>query len=371
MPGWHERLIPRPAGVQEREHAQVHGRHGHDHEKHESGPEPPDRQSHEGRPHDSSEPGHEPAAHAGGAPDHVHDHRHVEGTEPPGRPRIGFVGAGRVGTTLAIAFSRAGWPVTAVASRDDGRRDRARALLPGSATYSEAAAVLDDVDICFLTVPDDAVAAVAGTLRLYSSQALVHTSGSLPAGVLRPAMAAGTAVASFHPLISFAQTEQALADLAGATVALEGDEALLGVLAELAEDVGARPVRIPEDGKAAYHAAAMLASGGLVGLLDGIAELARGADLDEPAAMAIYAPLVRQTLANAERLGIVAALTGPMVRGDVGTVRSHLAAVERLAPAVGPLYRAVADRELAIAERRGDLSEGRAEELRAALRRPG
>ena len=292
--------------------------------------------------------------------DHDHD-------RDDGRPRLAFIGAGRVGTVLGTAFARAGWQVTAVASRSAERRERFMDLVPGARGFVEPHAVLDEADLIFLTVPDDAVAALAGELRLYSGQGLVHTSGALPSSVLGPAMAAGTSAASFHPLVTFADFDRALDDLRGATVGLEGDESLMPVLAELAESIGARPVRLPPDGKQAYHAAAMLAAGGLVGLLDAIAELGRGAGLDEPAALSVFAPLARQALANAERLGVDRALTGPFVRGDVGTVSGHLDALRRLAPGALPMYLAMARRELAIAERRTELPAGRAEQLRRLL----
>ncbi len=309
----------------------------------------------------------------GHADEHTHDHAaggdgHVHApTAEDGRPRIAFVGAGRVGTALGVAFSRAGWDVTAVASRDEQRRQRFRDLVPGARGFADGQSVLDEAELIFLTVPDDAIAAAAADLHLYSGQALVHTSGALPGSVLAPAMAAGTSVGSFHPLVSFIDTEQALADLKGATVALDGDESLLPLLAELAEQIGARPVLLPEGGKSAYHAAAMLAAGGLIGLLDGIAAVAKLAGLDERTAIAVYAPLARQALANAERLGIDGALSGPFVRGDVGTVRSHLAVLSELAPGALPLYLAVARRELDIGQRRGELTDTAAQDLAQLL----
>ena len=283
--------------------------------------------------------------------DHPHDHEHAD----DGKPRIGFIGAGRVGTALALAFSRAEWDVTGVASRDSDRRDQFRSPVPSARAFEDASNLLDEADLIFLTVPDDAIASVAGGLHLYSGQALVHTSGALPASVLAPAMAAGTSKASFHPLVAFADLERALEALRGATVALDGDESLLPVLADMAESVGARPVRLPEGGKAAYHAAAMMAAGGLIGLLDGIAQVARLAGLDEQTALAVYLPLARQALANSERLGVDAALTGPFVRGDLGTVRGHLKVLRDSAPEALDLYVAVARRELDIARRRGRL----------------
>ena len=295
---------------------------------------------------------------------HSHPHRP---DDPSGHPRIGIVGAGRVGTALGVAFSRAGWPVAAVASRDPGRRERFRALVPGVGAVAAAAEILELVDLVFLTVPDDALADVVSGLRLYGGQGIVHTSGALPAAILEPAKAAGTSAASFHPLVAFADLEHALAALPGATIALEGDETLLSILAGLATAIGAQPVRLPPGGKAAYHAAAVLAAGGFIGLLDAIAEVARGAGLDEPGALAIYGPLIRQSLANAEALGIEAALTGPLLRGDVGTVRDHLDAMRRLAPGALELYRAAARRELALAEHRGELDAKRAADLRQLL----
>lgn len=295
---------------------------------------------------------------ADSAPGHSH-----AASDDEGKPRIAFIGAGRVGSALAVAFARAGWDVTAVASRDEGRRLRLAELVPGARAFAEPHAVLDDADLVFLTVPDDAIAEIAANLHLYSGQALVHTSGALPASVLAPAMAAGTSAGSFHPLVAFAEHEQALADLRGSTVAVEGDATLLPLLAELAESIGSRPVTLPEGGKTAYHAAAMMAAGGLVGLFETIATVARGAGLDERTAVAVYAPLARQALANAERLGVDAALTGPLLRGDVGTLRGHLETLATHAPEAVPLYVAVARREAAIAQRRGALADDRASEI--------
>jgi predicted short-subunit dehydrogenase-like oxidoreductase (DUF2520 family) len=257
--------------------------------------------------------------------------------------------------------------VAAVASRDEGRRRRFVDAVAGARAVSHPDEMLDELDLAFLTVPDDAVASVAGSIRLYSGQAIVHTSGLLPSSVLTPALAAGAEAGSFHPLVAFAETEMAIDALRGATVAIEGDAGLLPLLADLAQAVGAQPVRVEADGKPAYHAAAVLAAGGFVALLDAIATLGRGAGLDESGSLAIYGPLIRQALAAAERLGVAGALTGPIVRGDAGTLAAHLDALERLAPEAMELYAAAARRELAMAVARGDLSPDRADVLSGLL----
>ncbi|MEK6720295.1 MAG: DUF2520 domain-containing protein [Chloroflexota bacterium] len=301
-------------------------------------------------------------------PDHDHPHRH---SEPGSPPVIGIVGAGAVGTALGVALGRAGWPVAAVASRDPGRRERFRAAVPGARAFAEAAALVDEVELIIVAVPDDAIAVLAASLRLYSGQAMIHTSGALGAEVLFPAMAAGTQVGAFHPLVSFADTERAVTALRGATIAIEGDDDLAALLARMAEALGAVPVRLTPGSKAAYHAAAVLAAGGFVALLDAIVELGKVAGLDEAGSMAIYGRLIEQTLGNARALGVASALTGPIARGDVGTLDAHLAALRASAPAVLPLYRAAAEREIDLAVGRGLLAPEVSAELRRSLASAG
>ena len=303
----------------------------------------------------------------GAAEDHAHPHHHAEAGEPP---IIGIVGAGAVGTALGVALSRADWPVAAVASRDEARRERFRSLVPGARGFAEANALLDEVELIVLAVPDDVIPGLAGSLHMYSGQAMIHTSGALGAEVLEPAMAAGTQVGAFHPLVAFADTERAVAAFRGATIAVEGDEELAALLADMAEAIGATAVRLLPGTKAAYHAAAVLAAGGFVALLDAIAELGKVAGLDEAGSLRVYGGLIEQTLGNAKALGISRALTGPMTRGDVGTLRRHLAALASHAPDALPLYLAAAEREIAIAETRGSIGPDVAESMRLVLAAP-
>ena len=233
--------------------------------------------------------------------------------------------------------------------------------------FADPEPILDEVELIILAVPDDAIAPLAGSLRMYGGQAMIHTSGALGAEVLAPAMAAGTQIGSFHPLVAFADTERAVAALHGATVAIEGDDQLVAMLADMAEAIGATPVRLAPGSKAAYHAAAVLAAGGFVALLDAIAELGRVAGLDEAGSLAIYGPLIEGTLGNARSLGIRAALTGPMTRGDVGTLAAHLETLRTHAPGVLELYVAAARREIDLAEDRGALAPEVAGKMRSVV----
>ncbi len=306
-------------------------------------------------------PGHHRHGDETHASDHVHPHAHSGPDEPP---VIGIVGAGAVGTALGVALARAGWTVGAVSSRSAERRERFRSLVPGARAFAEATALLDDVELVILAVPDDALPGLAASLRMYSGQAMIHTSGALGADVLEPAMAAGTQVGAFHPLVAFADTELAVSALQGATIAIEGDDQLAALLARMADAIGASAVRLAPGTKAAYHAAAVLAAGGFVALLDAIAELGAVAGLDESGSLAIYGRLAEQTLENARILGISRALTGPIPRGDIGTLDRHLESLRVHAPSVLPLYVAAGAREIRLAEERGVL----APEVVAAMR---
>jgi len=298
------------------------------------------------------------------ASDHTHPHAH---SDPGERPVVGIVGAGAVGTVLGAALDRAGWPVGAVASRDPGRRARFRERVPSARAFAEITALVDDVELVILAVPDDVVAEVAASMRLYAGQAVVHTSGLLGAEVLQPAMAAGTQAGAFHPLVAFADFDTALAALRGATIAIEGDDELAAHLAEMAEAIGGVPVRLQPGSKAAYHAAAVLAAGGVVALLDTIRELATAMGLDEAGALDIYLPLLEQTVANARTIGVAGALTGPATRGDAGTVKAHLRALRDGAPAALPVYRALVARDVDMAVARGSLAPDAAKRIREAL----
>ena len=174
--------------------------------------------------------------------------------------------------------------------------------------FIDAQALVEEVELIILAVPDDALAPLAATIRMYGGQAMIHT-GALGAEVLEPAQAAGTQIGSFHPLVAFADTERAVAALHGATVAIEGDDQLLELLAEMAERIGAcRPAHAGLEARLPRRRGPR--GGGFVALLDAIAELGRVAGLDEAGALAIYGPLIEGTLGNARALGIRAALTG-------------------------------------------------------------
>jgi predicted short-subunit dehydrogenase-like oxidoreductase (DUF2520 family) len=210
------------------------------------------------------------------------------------------------------------------------------------------AAAMSRSELCLLTVPDAAVGPVARAVapELGRTTGLVHCAGALTLELLQPA-AAGRPTGSFHPLVSVTGPETPLGGYSAAIATRS--RVLAPLLGRLAEVLGLRPLRVPEQGRAAYHAGAALAASGLVSLLDAAVAAWREAGVPERDALAALVPLMRSALDGAEARGTVAALTGPVSRGDAEVVQAH---VRALPPDVLPIYLALQQRVLAHAAAR-------------------
>lgn len=283
------------------------------------------------------------------------------------RPKVGFIGAGVVGTTLAASLGAAGYPVVAAASRRLASAQRLASQVPGCSACAEAQPVADAAQLVFITTPDNAIVSVAGAVRWRPGQMVVHTSGAHSLDVLEAAAAQGALTGSFHPLQSFADVREAVASLPGTTFALEGEGELLCVLQELAEALGGRWLHVGPQDKALYHAAAVLVSNYTVALMQAASDLwaAWGARPQE--AVAALMPLLRGTVRNIDRLGLPQALTGPIARGDTETVRWHLEALRERAPSLLPLYARLGLETIPIAQAKGDIDAAAAQEIASML----
>jgi predicted short-subunit dehydrogenase-like oxidoreductase (DUF2520 family) len=219
-------------------------------------------------------------------------------------------------------------------------------------------------------VPDDAIAGVCADLAsrdtFHRGQGVCHLSGAAPLLALGPARAAGAHVFSFHPVQTFPDVDAGIERLPGSHVAVtawEEDGFRMGE--DLARDAGGRPFRLNEERKALYHAAAVFSSNSLV-TVEAMAErLFREAGVEDPAA--VMAPLIRGTVDNVIALGPAAALTGPVVRGDAGTVHRNLEALASHAPDAVEAYVALARASLDLAERAGRLAQGARDRIEEVL----
>ncbi|GAA1477889.1 hypothetical protein GCM10009623_23350 [Nocardioides aestuarii] len=260
--------------------------------------------------------------------------------------RIGVVGAGRVGAVLAAALRAAGHEVVAAAGESDASRGRIAALLPGVPVLKPTA-VARACDLLLLTVPDDMLPNVVSTLAasgaIREGQDVVHTSGRHGLAVLEPAAAVGARTVALHPAMTFTGTDVDLPRLVGCVFGVTADEAGRPLAEELVGDLGGRISWVPEERRALYHAGLAHGANHLVTLVAQAVELlsASSADGDHARSAETLRPLLQAALDNALAQGD-SALTGPIVRGDVGTVRDHLAEVARNAPDTLPSYVAMA-----------------------------
>lgn len=288
--------------------------------------------------------------------------------ERSSRWRVAIVGAGRLGTVLGIALHAAGYTVTACASRGEASAARLAGHIPGCLAAPSAHAAAERAEIVFLTVPDDSIEAVVSQVPWQLRHVAVHCSGALPASILAAAAAAGARAAGFHPLQSFADLEGGLQSLRGATIGIEADDATWGTLAEMAEAIGGVPLRLGEADRALYHAASVFASNFTVGLAALAADLWKPLGVERDEAVRALLPLIEGTVHNLHRLGVPAALTGPVARGDIGTVVAHIAALSRFPNALA-VYTAISERLIDLAVEGGTMSDERAAALRSALTR--
>lgn len=260
--------------------------------------------------------------------------------------RIGVVGAGRVGAVLAAALQAAGHEVVAAAGESDASRGRIAALLPGVPVLKPTA-VARACDLLLLTVPDDMLPNVVSTLAasgaIREGQRVVHTSGRHGLAVLAPAAAVGARTVALHPAMTFTGTAVDLPRLVGCVFGVTAGTAEEPLAERLVADLGGRTSWVPEERRALYHAGLAHGANHLVTLVAQAVELlsASYADGDHDRSAETLRPLLQAALDNALDQGD-AALTGPIVRGDVGTVRDHLAEVARNAPDTLPSYVAMA-----------------------------
>ncbi|MFE1048155.1 DUF2520 domain-containing protein [Streptomyces olivaceus] len=279
----------------------------------------------------------------------------------PARLTVGVVGAGRVGPALAASLQLAGHRPVAVSGVSDASRRRAAALLPDVPLMTPAE-VLGRAELVLLTVPDDAlpglVSGLAETGAVRPGQLIVHTSGRYGARVLDPALRAGALPLALHPAMTFTGTPVDVQRLAGCSFGVTAPEELRLAAEALVIEMGGEPEWVAEDRRPLYHAALALGSNHLVTLVAQSMELLRASGVSAPDRM--LGPLLGASLDNALRSGD-AALTGPVARGDAGTVAAHVAELREHAPQAVAGYlamaRTTADRALAHGLLKPELAE--------------
>ena len=292
----------------------------------------------------------------------------------PGRLGVGIIGAGKVGAVLGAALRAAEHAVVGVSAVSDASRERAETMLPGVPVL-EVQDIVERAELVLLAVPDDALGPLVDGLAKLGAwqpgQLVAHTSGRFGVGILRPIRAAGAIPLALHPAMTFTGMSLDLTRLLDCSFGVTADPAMLPIAQALVVEMGAEPVAIAEGDRTVYHAALPHGSNHLVTLVAQASELLREVGVEAPERM--LGPLLRASLENALASG-ESALTGPVSRGDVGTVAAHSEALRELDGGSGgdilEAYLAMARATARRAGSRGLLKPAQIEGIRRALEGP-
>lgn len=283
------------------------------------------------------------------------------------RTRIGFIGAGNVGKTLAVSLMNKGYSVSATASRTFESAKALARLTPGCVAYPDVQDAVNAVDVVFITTSDDAIAQITSSVTWHEGQIVAHCSGAASLDVLEIVRAHGAIPGAFHPLQTFSSVEEALDALPGSTFGIEGDEETRVALASLARDLGGTPIFLQPEDKPLYHATVVMAGGVLNTLIGAVAEQWKHFGIERNDALKAITPIMAGTATTLFKNGLPDAAAGPYVRGDVGTIRKHVDAIDEQAPELLVVYCKMALAGLHIAAEKGVAPKENIDEIRRIL----
>ncbi len=281
--------------------------------------------------------------------------------------KVGFIGAGTVGSALALQLAKNGYRIATVSSRTYISAEKLAKAIPGCIAVEDNQSVADDADLVFITTPDGVIGNVANEVQWRPGQSVVHCSGADSTAVLESARRAGAKVGGFHPLQTFAGIQRAVENMPGSTFAIEAEEPLLSELKEMAAALECHSIELKPEDKALYHASAVIASNYLVTLVKMATDLWKTMGIPEEEAVRALVPLLKGTINNIETIGLPGCLTGPIARGDAETVEKHLEALETNSSELLAAYVELAIQTIPVALAKGKITEQQAENLLSVL----
>ena len=281
--------------------------------------------------------------------------------------RIGFIGAGIVGISLALALRKSDYNVRSIFSRRKKSSETFARLISGCHVVESYDEVSAKSDIVFITTSDDSIQAVASKTNWRSKQLVVHCSGASTLDVLEEARIQGAYVGSLHPLQAFASFEDGVLSIPGTTFAIEGKEFARSFLESLALDIGGEVIYLNSEDKVLYHLTGVMMGGMLSTLAASVSDLWRLFGYDREKGVNALSKMIHQVGINLRQLGIPDAVAGPYSRGDIGTIEKHLSGLLDKAPELLPVYCEMALIGLPYAFEKGNLSEEKLQEIRGLV----
>ena len=272
---------------------------------------------------------------------------------------VAIIGAGVVGRALGKVLRSRRYTIKAIASRTPASAREAAEFIGAGRVARTASAAAKSASLVFITTPDRAVRQVCDEIAeekaFRKSACVFHLSGGLTSEALGGARACGAYVASLHPMQSFASPEEAVKRFRGTVFAFQGDPGAREAAARVVKSLGGAMAMVDAEAKSLYHAAGVVMSNYLVSIADLGVILLELAGLTPEQARQAALPLIQGTVQNIERLGVPAALTGPIARGDAETIEAHLRALAKLPRDIRRLYRELGRYTVRVAQRKGTL----------------
>ena len=283
-------------------------------------------------------------------------------------PTIGFIGAGTTGTALAVRLAQQDYQIVAVSSKSLASSEKLAGRVSGCKSFTTSQEVADTAQIVFITTPDDIIQKAVAEINWHNWQNVVHCSGAHSVDILDTAKQNGASTGCFHPLQTFASIEQAIKNIPGSTFAIEAEEPLFTLLKDMAIALKGDWVTLKPGDKVLYHAAAVFACNYLVTLVKLSTDMWKTFGVEPAQATKALMPLLQGTLSNIENVGLPNCLTGPIARGDVGTIIKHLTALKEDAPSLLETYKDLGTQTIPIALAKGKINAERASELQTLLK---
>jgi len=289
---------------------------------------------------------------------------------------VAIIGAGRVGGAVGRLLAKAGYDVTAVATRSRETAEQARTFIGSGEPQTDVLKAAASADIVLITTPDGVIKSVCDSIAagkgFRTGAVVVHTSGSQTVDLLASAKNAGAYRAALHPLQSIPSMELGVRNIPGSYFRIDADPEASSIARELVKDLGGIELKMPkwdpDKGSAAlYHAGAVAVSNFFVALVDFGLRYYQALGADKAEALKAVLPLIKGTLANIENAGIPDALTGPIMRGDVETVKGHLQAMAGRAPELLPLYRELARHTVMVAQDKNSITPQTAADIKKLM----
>ena len=270
---------------------------------------------------------------------------------------IGIIGAGRLGSSLALALTAAGRRVVSATTTSLKRQWLLRSAIPDVFITENVSASINLSDVVFVTCPDAVIGALAASQQWRPNQTIIHCSGALPLDVLSAVRTFGAVAGCFHPIQTFPSPDSAH-NFTKVTFGIEADEPdVLRYLKLLASDLGGQSVPIPTGHRDAYHASAVMSSGLISAWLGVAADMWSQFGYERHQALQALSPLIISTAQAVVSRGVPASITGPYVRGDVETVATHIEATSSAGVDVARAYAAMALATIKVAAEQGGLGE--------------